>query len=98
MKFPSLLVFALALFAATGVVRSVEFQKFAGVSVKEIEQRLSDRDIQLVRHPYDPRYVETAQKVVEELLAEKGQRGTHVTVAVTELEGGSVKITFTAIK
>jgi outer membrane protein assembly factor BamA len=84
--------------AATGVVRSVEFQKFEGVTVKEIVQRLNDRDIQLVERPYDPQYVETAQQIVEELLAEKGRPGTRVKTAVTELRGGNVKLTFTAVK
>src|ERR1041385_999627 len=49
-----------------GMVRSVEFQKFQGVSVKEIVQRLNDRDIQLVERPYDAQYIATAQQIVEE--------------------------------
>jgi len=98
MKISLLLVLAGSLFAATGVVRTVEFQKFEGITVKEIEQRLDDRDIQLVKRPYDQQYVQTAQQIVEELLAEKGKPGTHVRTAVTELHGGAVKLTFIAIK
>jgi hypothetical protein len=88
-----------ALLAETGVVRSVVFQKFQGVSVHEIVQRLNDRDIQLLERPYDPEYVATAQQIVEELLAEKGLKGTfQVKTTVTELHGGAVKLTFTAVK
>jgi len=57
------------------MVRTVEFHRFDGVSVKEIVQRLHDRDIQLVERPYDAQYVATAQQIVEELLAEKGRKG-----------------------
>lgn len=78
------------------VVRSVEFKNFRGVSTKEIVGRLNDRDIQLVERPYSPQYVETAQGIVEELLAEKGQTGTHVTPTVTKIESRSVRVTFTA--
>ena len=67
------------------VVRTVEFKNFRGVSVKEIVNRLNDRDIQLVERPYSAEYVETAQGIVEELLAEKGQPGTHVKPTVTSI-------------
>lgn len=96
-----LLALALAgstLLAGNGTVRSVAFQKFQGVSVQEIVQRLNDRDIQLVARPYDAQYVATAQQVVEELLSEKGIKGTQVKATVTELHGGAVKLTFTAVK
>ena len=48
---------------------------FADVPVKEIVNRLNDRDIQLVERPYSAQYVETAQGIVEELMAEKGHPG-----------------------
>ncbi len=83
---------------ATGMVRSVELQKFQGVSAKKIVQRLNDRDIQLVERPYDAQHVATAQQIVEELLAEKGRKGTQVKATITELRGGSVKVTFTPVK
>jgi len=98
MKTLLLLVISAGLFAGTGMVRTVEFHRFEGVSVKEIEQRLQDRDIQLVSRPYDPEYVATAQQIVEELLAEKGCKGAQVKATVTELRGGAVKVTFTAVK
>jgi outer membrane protein assembly factor BamA len=82
----------------TGMVRSVEFQKFQGVSAKEIAQRLNDRDIQLVERPYDAQCVATAQQIVEELLAEKGRKGTQVKATITELRGGAVKVTFAPAK
>jgi hypothetical protein len=96
-----LLLLALAggcLLAETGKVRSVVFQRFQGVTVQEIVQRLNDRDIQLVARPYDAQYVATAQQVVEELLSEKGIKGTQVKTTVTGLHGGAVKVTFTAIR
>src|SRR5436309_2261977 len=78
------------------VVRTVEFKNFHGISVKEIVNRLSDRDIQLVERPYSPQYVETAQGIVEEFLAEKGQAGTHVKPTITKIQPHSVRVTFTA--
>src|ERR1035437_5960698 len=78
------------------LVRMVEFKNFRGVSVKEIVNRLSDRDIQLVERPYNPQYVETAQGIVEEFLKEKGQPGTHVKPTVTRTPPHAVRVTFTA--
>lgn len=78
------------------VVRTVEFKNFHGVSVKEIVNRLNDRDIQLVERPYSPQYVETAQGIVEELLLEKGLPETRVKPTVTKIQSHSVRITFTA--
>ena len=78
------------------VVRTVEFKNFRGVSVKEIVNRLNDRDIQLVERPYNPEYVDTAQGIVEEFLKEKGQPGTRVKPTVTRIPPNSVRVTFTA--
>jgi outer membrane protein assembly factor BamA len=78
------------------VVRTVEFKNFHGVSAQEIVNRLNDRDIQLVERPYSPQCVETAQGIVEELLAEKGQPATHVKPTVTRIPPHSVRVTFTA--
>jgi len=97
----SLLLIAVSSFtllAGTGMVRSVEFQKLPGVTAKEIVQRLNDRDIQLVERPYDAQNVATAGQIVEELLAERGYRGTHVKATITEMHGGKLKVTFTAVK
>jgi len=80
------------------MVRTVEFQKFQGVTAKEIVKRLNDRDIQLVARPYDAQYVATAQQIVEELLIEKGRKGAQVKAVVTELRGGAVKVTFIPVK
>jgi hypothetical protein len=92
-----LAILASTLLAETGLVRSVQFQKFQGVTAREIVQRLHDRDIELVERPYDPQNVATAQQIVEELLAEKGHREA-VRVTITELRGGAVKITFAPMK
>jgi outer membrane protein assembly factor BamA len=78
------------------VVRTVEFKNFRGVSVKEIVNRLNDRDIQLVERPYSAQYVETAQGIVEELMAEKGQPGIRVKPTVTNVQAHAVRVTFTA--
>jgi hypothetical protein len=82
----------------TGMVHSVSFQKLPGVTVKEVVQRLNDRDVQLVERPYDAQNVATASQIVEELLAEHGYRGTQVKATITELHGGKVKVTFTAVR
>src|SRR5881227_2309765 len=78
------------------VVRSVEFKNFRGITAKEIVGRLNDRDIQLIEWPYSPQYVETAQGIVEEFLAEKGQTGTHVKPTITKVQSHAVLVTFTA--
>jgi outer membrane protein assembly factor BamA len=77
-------------------VRTVEFKNFHGISVKEIVNRLNDRDIQLVERPYSAQYVETAQEIVKELMAEKGQPGIHVKPTVTSVHANAVRVTFTA--
>ena len=79
------------------MVRSISFERFHGVTAREIVQRLHDRDIELVARPYDAQYVATAQQVVEELLAEKGGR-IGVKATVTSLRGGAVKLTFAPAK
>lgn len=78
------------------VVRTVVFRNFHGVSVKDIVNRLNDRDIRLVERPYSAQNVETAQGIVEELLAEKGLPGTKVKPTVTSIPPGAVRVTFTA--
>jgi outer membrane protein assembly factor BamA len=92
------IVSASALLAATGMVRSVEFQKLPGVTSKEVVQRLNDRDIQLSERPYDAQNVATAAQIVEELLAERGYRGTQVKATITEFHDGRLKVTFTAVR
>jgi outer membrane protein assembly factor BamA len=82
--------------AKAPVVRAVEFRNFHDVPVKEIVNRLNDRDIQLVQRPYSAEYVETAQGIVEELMAEKGHPGTHVKPTVTSIPPHAVRVTFTA--
>jgi len=77
------------------VVRAIEFKGFHGVAVKDIVERLHDRDIEMVSRAYSARCVETAQGIVEELLAEKGQRGVRVVPTVIG-KGGSVRVVFTA--
>ena len=78
------------------MVRTVEFKNFHDIPVKEIVNRLSDRDIVLVARPYDAQYVATAQGIVEELMAEKGHPGSHVTPTITSLTARAVRVTFTA--
>jgi hypothetical protein len=80
------------------VVRAVEFKNFHGVSVKEIVNRLNDRDIRLVEEPYSKEYVATVQGIIEDLMAEKGQTGVHVKPTVVPIPPHSVRVTFTAEK
>jgi hypothetical protein len=91
-----LMVSVSALLAATGMVHSVAFQKLPGVTVKEVVQRLNDRDIQLLERPYDAQNIATAGQIVEELLAERGHPGIQVKATITELHGGKLKVTFSA--
>jgi len=76
-------------------VRAIEFKNFHGIAAKEIVERLHDRDIEMVSRAYDARCVETAQGIVLELLAEKGQRGVRVVPTVTR-HGRAVHVVFTA--
>ena len=77
------------------VVQGIEFKNFHGVAAKDIVERLHDRDIEMVSRTYNARCVETAQAIVEELLAEKGQRGVRVIPTVIG-KGRSVRLVFTA--
>jgi hypothetical protein len=77
------------------VVRAVEFKNFHDVPVKEILNRLNDRDIVLVARPYSAQYVATAQGIVEELMAEKGHPGSHVRPTVASIPPHAVRVTFT---
>ena len=78
------------------VVRAIEFKNFHGVSARDIVQRLHDRDIEMVPRAYSPACVETARGIVEELLAEKGQRGVRVVPTVTRVKAHAVRVIFTA--
>ena len=77
------------------VVQAIEFKNFHGVAAKDIVERLHDRDIEMVSRAYNARCVQTAQAIVEELLAEKGQRGVRVVPTVIG-KGRSVRVVFTA--
>ena len=77
------------------VVQAIEFKNFHGLAAKDIVERLHDRDIEMVSRAYSARCVETAQAIVEELLAEKGQRGVRVVPTVVG-KGASVRVVFTA--
>ena len=78
------------------VVRAIEFKNFHGVAAKDIVERLHDRDIEMVSRAYSARCVETAQAIVEEFLAEKGQRGVKVVPTVMRLKANTVRVVFTA--
>ena len=78
------------------VVQAIEFKNFHGVAAKDIVERLHDRDIEMVSRAYSARCVETAQAIVEELLAEKGQRGVRVVPTVMRVKANTVRVVFTA--
>ncbi|MEO8595592.1 MAG: hypothetical protein ABI759_19900 [Candidatus Solibacter sp.] len=78
------------------VVRSLDFKNFHGVSAKEIVERLHDRDIEMMERAYSKECVATARGIVEELLAEKGQRDVRVTPTVERVNAHKVRLVFTA--
>ena len=78
------------------VVQAMDFRNFHGVSAKEIVDRLHDRDIEMMQRAYSPECVQTAQEIVEELLAEKGQHGVKVVPTVTRISTTKVRVVFTA--
>ena len=78
------------------VVQAIEFRNFHGVAATDIVERLHDRDIEMVSRAYNARCVETAQAIVEELLAEKGQRGVRVVPTVSRIRANAVRVVFTA--
>ena len=78
------------------IVQAMDFRNFHGVSAKEIIDRLHDRDIEMMQRAYSPECVQTAQEIVQELLAEKGQHGVRVVPKVTRINAHKVRLVFTA--
>ena len=100
----SLIIAAALLFFAqpdekTAVIRSVKFQDFKGISADEVASRLKDRGVRVgVEQPYDPQQIESARKVLQELLEEKGRSGMEVKTDVRQIPPHSVEVTFRAVK
>ena len=78
------------------VVQAMDFRNFHGVSAKEIVDRLHDRDIEMMQRAYSPECVQSAQEIVQELLAERGQHGVKVVPTVTRINAHKVRLVFTA--
>ena len=77
----SLIIGAALLFAQsepqTTVIRSIKYDGFKGVSVDEMAHRLKDRGVRVaLEQYYEPQQVESARKVLQELLEEKGRQGS----------------------
>lgn len=83
----------------TALIRSVKFENFKGVSTDEAMHRLKDRGVRVnVEQFYEPQQVESARKLLQELLEEKGRRGMDVTSSVRRIPPASVEVTFKAVK
>ncbi len=99
----SLIVGAALLFAQTEVqttvIRSIKYENFKGVSLDEVSHRLKDRGVRVaVEQFYEPQQVESARKVLQELLEEKGRRNLEVKTGVKQVPPKSVEVTFRAVK
>ena len=51
-----------------------------------------------MEQPYDPQQIESARKVLQELLEEKGRSGMEVKTDVRQIPPHSVEVTFRAVK
>jgi hypothetical protein len=99
----SLIIGAALLFAQsepqTTVIRSIKYDGFKGVSVDEMAHRLKDRGVRVaLEQYYEPQQVESARKVLQELLEEKGRQGLEVKSDVRQIPPRSVEVTFRAVK
>ena len=100
----SLILAAALLFFAqpdekTAVIRSIKYQDFKGISADEVANRLKDRGVRVgLEQPYDPQQVESARKVLQEFLEEKGRSGAEVKSDVRQIPPHSVEVTFHALK
>jgi outer membrane protein assembly factor BamA len=85
--------------AQTTVIRSIKYENFKGVSADEMAHRLKDRGVRVaVEQFYEPQQVESARKVLQELLEEKGRQGLEVKSEVRQVPPRSVEVTFRAMK
>lgn len=85
--------------AQTTVIRSIKYENFKGISQDDIVHRLKDRGVRVaVEQFYEPQQVESARKVLQELLEEKGRKGQEVKTAVRQVPPRSVEVTFRAVK
>jgi len=99
----SLIVGALLVLAQSEVqntvIRSIKYENFKGVSQDEVAHRLKDRGIHLaVEQFYEPQQVESARKVLQELLEEKGRHNPEVKTEVRQIPPHSIEVTFRAVK
>jgi outer membrane protein insertion porin family len=83
----------------TQIIRSIKYQNFKGISSDDVMSRLKDRGIRVaVEQFYEPKQVESARHVLEELLEEKGRKDMSVKVEVRRVPPASVEVTFKAAK
>jgi outer membrane protein insertion porin family len=99
----SLIVGAALLFAQsevqTTLIRSIKYENFKGVSLDDMAHRLKDRGVRVaVEQFYEPQQVESARKVLQEFLEEKGRRNLEVKTEVKRVPPASVEVTFRAVK
>ena len=81
------------------IVTSIQFEKFRKVKVREIVQRLKDREAELrVEEPCDTRCIEEARDIVSELLAEKGLANPRLRVDTRTVPPRSMGVAFTLVR
>lgn len=78
------------------MVRSIKYENFRGITVREILGRFDERHVNLkVETRFDQKEVDHAKAVLSELLAERGRPNARVKVDVAAIPPRSVGITFT---
>ena len=84
--------------ATPPAVRAVNYQGFQPITIQEIVQTLKERNVRFsIERPYSADDVEAARKVLEEVLGEKGRRGTKVKAEVTPMPPHSVRVVFRVV-
>jgi hypothetical protein len=81
------------------VVRALKFEHFKNVPVREILDRLNEREVRLrVEKPYTLDDAEEARHCIAELLAEKGKPNARIEVATKVVAPRRVEVRFTLLK
>jgi hypothetical protein len=83
--------------AQTTVIRSIKFENFKGIAQDDVMHRLKDRGVRVaVEQFYEPEQVESARRVLQEMLDERG-RHMGVKSQVRQIPPRSVEVTFRAV-
>ena len=100
MRLALVLLFGAMAFGGDAViVRSIQFTDFKHVSVKEILERLNEREVRLaLERPYRPEYAEEARFYLAQLLAEKGRPDARIEISTKVVQPRSVEVRFRLLK